>query len=102
MNLTIISDDNAVYVDGVSLSNLAISVPANVHALQWKGTAGFIEFKDNADGTKPANQAITALPDFANACVTVYNNQVAANKVAADKAAADAAAAKAAAAAKTA
>jgi hypothetical protein len=88
MNLTIISDDNAVYVDGVALSNLTLNIPANIHALQWKGTAGFIEFKDNADGTKPANQAITALPDFANACVTVYNAKVAADKAAADAAAA--------------
>jgi hypothetical protein len=88
MNLTIISDDNAVYVDGVALSNLTLNIPTNVHALQWKSTAGFIEFKDNADGTKPANQAITALPDFANACVTVYNAKVAADKAAADAAAA--------------
>lgn len=80
MKLTIIVEDNAVYVDGVMKAYAPLpldlsqcGIPDNVHALQWNQTAGWIEFKDNLDGTKPANKLITVLPDWANACVTVWN-----------------------------
>jgi hypothetical protein len=85
MNLTIINEDNAVYVDGLALARLDLSntgIPTNVHALQWKVNLGWIEFKDNSDFTKPANEVINTLPDWANNCVTVFNNQVAANQAA--------------------
>lgn len=85
MNLTIIAEDNAVYVDGSALAGLDLTttgIPSNVHALQWKVNLGWIEFKDNSDFTKPANEVINALPDWANNCVTVYNNQVATNQAA--------------------
>ena len=71
MKLTIIPVDNAVYVDSYSYSGLNLStanIPSNVHALQWKNTIGWIEFLDNDDGTKPQNQSITELPEWANAC----------------------------------
>jgi len=80
MKLTIIVDDNAVYVDSVMKAYAPLpldlskcGIPTNVHALQWNETAGWIEFKDNPDGTKPANEPITVLPDWANSCVTVWN-----------------------------
>ena len=75
MKLTIINEDNAVYVDGICriVDLLKCGIPSNVHALQWNETAGWIEFKDNPDGTKPANEPITVLPDWANSCVTVWN-----------------------------
>ena len=85
MNLTIINKDNAVYVDGLALAGLDLSttgIPSNVHALQWKVNLGWIEFQDNSDFTKPANEIINALPDWANNCVTIYNNQIAANQAA--------------------
>jgi hypothetical protein len=85
MNLTIINEDNAVYVDGMALVGLDLSItgiPSNVHALQWKVNLGWIEFKDNSDFTKPANEVINVLPNWANNCVTVYNNQIAANQAA--------------------
>jgi hypothetical protein len=91
MNLTIINEDNAVYVDGSALAGLDLSttgIPSNVHALQWKVNIGWIEFKDNSNFTKPANEVINALPDWANNCVTVYNNQIGANQAAAAEAAA--------------
>ena len=62
MNLTIINEDGAVYVDGYSFSGLDLSsAPADVHALQWKETKGWIEFKDRDDGTKPQNENIAEL-----------------------------------------
>lgn len=69
MNLVIIPIDGAVYVDGYSFSDLDLSdAPSNVHALQWKNDKGWIEFKDLDDGTKPQNEAITELPEWANLC----------------------------------
>jgi hypothetical protein len=72
MKLTIIVDDNAVYVDGVCrvLDLNQCNIPSNVHALQWYETEGEVEF----DGKpKPANEDITALPVWANACVDKWN-----------------------------
>ena len=80
MNLTIINEDGAVYVDGVPFARLDLSssgIPENVHALQWKVNLGWIEFKDNVDGTKPQNEVISELPNWANNCVTIYNNKMA-------------------------
>lgn len=69
MKLVIIPIDGAVYVDGYSYSGLDLSIaPSDVHALQWNNNKGWIEFVDNDDGTKPQNQLITELPDWANAC----------------------------------
>jgi hypothetical protein len=75
MKLTIIPIDNAVYKDSVSYFGLDLSsVPNNVHALQWENTAGWIEFLNNDDGTKPLNEPIIALPDWANVCLTKWND----------------------------
>ena len=75
MKLTIIVEDNAVYLNNLSriLDLSQCAIPSDVHALQWKETAGWIEFVDNFDGTKPANEPITELPVWANACVEVWN-----------------------------
>lgn len=78
MRLTIIPVDGFVNVDGnpkVQLFDLSTcGIPADVHALQWYETCGWIEFRDDEDPftTKPANQDITELPQWANACVQVW------------------------------
>lgn len=80
MRLTIIPVDGFVCVDNVSkfqpldLSNCGI--PADVHALQWYDTKGWIEFSDDGDPftPKPPNELIEALPVWANHCVNVWNN----------------------------
>jgi hypothetical protein len=79
MKLTIIVDDKAVYIDGLMKAYAPLpldlsqcNIPTNVHALQWKETAGWIEFQDNPDGSKPANEPITVLPEWALACVEVW------------------------------
>jgi hypothetical protein len=95
-NITIIVDDNAVYVDGAALAGLNLSscgIPTGVHALQWKANLGWIEFAETTDGSpKQPNEVINVLPDWANNCVTAFNNQVAANQAAKAEAAAKAAA----------
>lgn len=81
MNLVIIPIDGAVYVDGYSYSGLDLSFcPANVHALQWKGTKGWVEFKDNDDGTKPQNEVIDNLPEWANQAKAAWDSAKAAEE----------------------
>jgi hypothetical protein len=65
MNLVIIPVDGAVYVDGFSFSGLTFDAPADVHALQWKSTKGWLEFVDSDEGIKPQNETITELPQWA-------------------------------------
>jgi len=79
MKLTIIVDDSMVYIDLVSheVKLSTANIPTGTHALQWNGTTGWIEFSDLADGSKPANEQITALPEWANACVSLWNSWVA-------------------------
>jgi hypothetical protein len=74
MKLTIIPSDSFVSVDGDSshrpLDLSTCGIPQDIHALQWYETEGEIEF----DGVpKPPNEIITILPDWANACVAVWN-----------------------------
>lgn len=66
MKLTIIKSDGAVYKDGFSYSRLDLSsVPNNVHALQWNGTKGFIEFVEDSNLNKQSNEVIEELPSWA-------------------------------------
>ena len=88
MKLTIITADNAVYKDGVSYSDLDLSscgIPANVWALQWQDTSGWIEDKS----ALVDNLAITELPAWATACVAKWDETKADElaKIAAEEAA---------------
>jgi hypothetical protein len=81
MKLTIIADDNAVYKDNVSYSNLNLSscgIPVNVSALQWQDTSGWVEDKSPL----VQNQDITELPAWANACVAKWDEAKAAEEAA--------------------
>jgi len=71
MKLTIIPADgsvgeNDVFYLGLNLSSCAI--PADVHALQWQDTAGWIEY----NSPLVENQPITELPAWANCCMTKW------------------------------
>jgi hypothetical protein len=67
--LSIVPADFAVYVDSVAVVGLGLSmVPADVHALQWMNNSGWIERIGQAD------EPITELPDWANQCVTMWND----------------------------
>lgn len=62
MRLTIIRDMGLVHVDGRGHNELNMAVvPANVHAVQWDGTVGEIEYISN----EVPNEVITALPAWA-------------------------------------
>ena len=58
--LTIIKDDSFVKVDGVGLESIdCSSLATNIHAIQFDGTNGHVEYND---GT--SNLAITAISDY--------------------------------------
>lgn len=59
MRLTIIPNDNMVIIDGVGAIVDLSHLPATVHAIQWDGSAGEVEY------VKPANRRITSLDDIA-------------------------------------
>ena len=59
MTLTIIKDDKFVSVDGEGLTLDAVVLAANVHAVQFDGTNGHIEYND---GTP--NEAITSISAY--------------------------------------
>lgn len=68
MNITIITDDGAVYVDGLSFSGLDLPfLDQSIHAVQWKVDKGWIEYKDNEDGTRQANTQISDFTPFQGA-----------------------------------
>ena len=83
--LTIVKDDKFVAVDGEGLFLDAVVLAANVHAVQFDGTNGEIEYND---GTP--NEAITSISAY-----STITDDHAAKKAANVKAASDAATAQA-------
>lgn len=60
MRVTIIPSDQVMLVDGRAIHGIDLTdLPPNVHAVQWDGEAGHVEFNDGSP-----NQAIKNLADF--------------------------------------
>ncbi len=67
MRITVIPDDQFVSVDGVGRSGLSFDCPDGVHAFQWYGNYGEIEYKANVEGgtlVKPQNQIVASFDEF--------------------------------------
>jgi len=63
MRVAIIADDSHVYVEGHALVVDLTGLDDEIHAVQWYGTVGDIEYKhDHIADTKKQNERIT---DFA-------------------------------------
>ena len=60
--VTIIADDGKVGVDGVFRQVSLAGLDPDIHAVQWDGTAGEIEYRR---GTNKANEIITQFNQFA-------------------------------------
>lgn len=74
MKITVIPSDGAVYKDDASYSGLVLSgVPENIHALQWNGIKGFVEFVEDENFNKPANEIIEELPVWALAAISKWD-----------------------------
>ena len=65
MRVTIIADDGKVGVDGVFRGVDLSTLDANIHAVQWDGVVGHIEFKDRRPEQRIAD--ISAFQSFIDA-----------------------------------
>lgn len=74
MKVTIIPEDKAVYKDGYCITPLEFVAPQNVHAFQWYGTKGEIEFLTNDAGEKQANEKIDSLPQWVLDAIAVFDS----------------------------
>lgn len=63
MRLTIVCDDNLVIIDGVRHSVDCSAYPT-IHAVQWYGSHGQIEFKADDLGNRAPNERIDELSQF--------------------------------------
>lgn len=65
MSITIIPSEGMVSIDNDPFFNLDMSsVASDIHAVQWNGQMGEIEYVVAEDGTKPANRTITSMDTF--------------------------------------
>jgi hypothetical protein len=61
MRVTIVAEDNIVIVEGQAESvDLSSSLDEEIHAVQWYGTVGEVEYKhDYIENTRKPNERIT-------------------------------------------
>ena len=82
--LTIVRQDSAVTVDGVGLGGIdCTSLASNIHAIQFDGTNGEIEYNDGK-----VNEAITSISAYST-ITDAHATQVTANDTADSEAAAE-------------
>jgi|TARA_R100001463_G_scaffold87927_3_gene142557 hypothetical protein len=86
--LTIIKDDKFVDRDGASVTLDAVVLPANVHAIQWNGSSGWVEYNDGTHNTSLSNidDYKTITDDYATKKAEVDAAEAAATKAANDAA----------------
>lgn len=64
MRVIVVLEDGFVSIDGEGFSELDLSfIPGTVHALQWYGDEGEIEYQDER-GRATHNETITSLDQF--------------------------------------
>jgi hypothetical protein len=65
MRVTIVADDNAVYVGGQALAVDLTGLDTEIHAVQWYETWGEIEYRyDAASNFKKPNERIIDISPF--------------------------------------
>jgi hypothetical protein len=62
--ITIMRADNAVYVDGRAIEIDCNELPKFIHAIQWDGAKGQIEFDPDERGVRMSNVAFTDISPF--------------------------------------
>lgn len=66
--ISIIPDDGIVAVNGMSVTGLDLSfLPNDIHAIQWYGERGEVEFKTDIYGYKKMNEKIDSFKPFEKA-----------------------------------
>jgi len=87
--LTIVPEDGMISIDGLGYSEQSMTgVPKNIHALQWYGKGGEIEYKADDYGDSKPNIRIDDLPKWIEKSISVWET---ANKKAIEAAEAEAA-----------
>ncbi|MCG3774758.1 MAG: hypothetical protein JW395_1583 [Nitrospira sp.] len=64
MNLTIIKSDNSVYIDGRAISVDCSDLPTEVHAIQWNGDSGWIEYINGPGLPVKINETIDSISAY--------------------------------------
>jgi hypothetical protein len=62
--ISVIAEDNSVVIDGLGLQVDCSDLPYFVHAIQWDGKQGELEFKAGPNGVRPAPMTIVDLKPF--------------------------------------
>jgi len=63
MRISVVREDGAITIDGKGFGNLDLSfLPESIHAIQWYGTHGEIEWYDVSTNLPVQNEQITSLP----------------------------------------
>jgi len=82
---TIIKDDKSIAIDGVGAILSSIDLPANVHAIQWYGSTGSVEYNDGTVNLTISN--MNSYTDIIAAGQAVIDAKIAADNTAASDAA---------------
>ena len=78
MQVTIIPSDSVVVIDGLVFNDIDMtSVDSSVHAVQWYGDSGEIEFKDPTTKKMVENATIDNLDAFSNVIAQFQEKKVA-------------------------
>lgn len=81
MRVTIVPEDGFVSVDGFGISGIDMaSIDSNIHAVQWYGTSGEIERK-NELGRIVSNESFDSMNQFFSV-IALYNEAIAAAEAA--------------------
>lgn len=73
--ITIVFDDSNVGVDNEFYSPVDVSAaPMGLHALQWNGSKGWIEYCMDDDFNKPTNTFIDELPSWVSAILAGWES----------------------------
>lgn len=72
--VTVVPADNMIMVDGVGLNTPILNAPANMHALQWTGNEGHIEWTDKANTPLTASDFTQWVAPFALAYDNAFNS----------------------------
>jgi hypothetical protein len=64
MQVSVVVDDNMIYVNGFAERCDLSNMPDYIHALQWYGAWGEIEFRGDDDGNRLPNKRVSDFNEF--------------------------------------
>lgn len=64
MRISVINADKSIGIDGEFYSGLSFDLPSSVHAIQWYGTWGELEYSSVLQNNKPHRPENTVIHSF--------------------------------------